>query len=140
MFFIDWERPRGAVATTIENGAQGNVLTPVSIMRTLFVANEWQEVQTCRRIKPTLLLVFVLLFLKVFGFEYLCTTDPVSRYSVTTSDYVGEYSFTLRFAVISFLFFSIAIIQWIIFGIFYERFISKLLFLFFVYLILIALI
>ncbi|XP_012554486.2 meckelin isoform X1 [Hydra vulgaris] len=123
MFIIDWERPRGVV-TTIENGSQNNVLTPVSIIRTLFVANEWQELQAIRRIKPTLQLVLVLLFLKVFGFEYLCTTDPITRYSVTSTDYVGEYSFTLRFAVISFLFFGIAITQSIIFGIFYERFIS----------------
>lgn len=61
IFFIDWERPRGSVAVGggaggMEGRGQqggGGVSTPVSVMRTLFVANEWREIQTIRRIKPT---------------------------------------------------------------------------------------
>ena len=56
IFFIDWERPRGSISVGgggDGRGGQYNVSSPVSVMRTLFVANEWREIQTIRRIKPT---------------------------------------------------------------------------------------
>lgn len=123
VFFIDWERPRGRFETNGQAGNESNV--PVSIVRTLFVANEWREIQTIRRIKPTLQLLLVLFFLKVVGFEHLTTTDPASRFSANPSvDYVGEVNFALRFAVTAILFICIAIGQWLFFGLIYERFVS----------------
>ena len=124
IFFIDWERPRGAVSISAE-GQNKSISTPVSIMRTLFVANEWREIQTIRRIKPTLQIVLVLFFLKVAGFEYWTTTDPISRLSVDrATDYVGEPNLCLRIAVIGLLYFLIALTQWILFGFIFERFIG----------------
>ena len=124
IFFIDWERPRGTVNLN-RDGKHQNVASPVSIMRTLFVANEWRELQTTRRIKPTLQIILVLFFMKVVGLEHWSTTDPVSRASVDLSvDYVGEISLTLRIAVICLLFLLIALVQWIIFGFIYERFVG----------------
>lgn len=123
VFFIDWERPRARIETPGQTPNDSNI--PVSIIRTLFVANEWREIQTIRRIKPTLQLLLVLFFLKVVGFEHLTTTDPVSRFSVNSStDYVGEVSFVLRFAVTAILFVCVAIGQWLFFGLIYERFVS----------------
>jgi len=122
IFFIDWERPRGSQVT----GTDGHtVTTPVSVMRTLFVANEWREIQTIRRIKPTFQVILVVLFLQGFGFQYWATTDPVNRLSVDRNiDYVGETNLCLRIAVVSLLYFVIAIIQWIIYGFLYERFVG----------------
>lgn len=123
IFFIDWERPRGRIIAPGQTANESN--TPVSIIRTLFVANEWREIQTLKRIKPTLQLILVLFFLKVAGFEHLTTTDPVSRFSVNqANDYVGEVSFVLRFAVTAILFICIAVGQWLFFGLIYERFVS----------------
>ena len=125
VFFVDWERPRGRVVLPGQAGAESSVNVPVSIMRTLFVANEWREIQTLKRIKPTLQIILVLFFLKVAGFEHLTTTDPISRFSVNAEkDYIGQPSFVLRFAVSSLLFIAIGIGQWIFFGFIYERFVG----------------
>lgn len=123
VFFIDWERSRGRFESQGQGTNENSM--PVSIIRTLFVANEWREIQTVKRIQPTLQLLLVLLFLKVVGFEHLTTTDPVSRFSTNPSvDYVGEVSFVLRFAVTTILFLCIAVGQWLFFGLIYERFVS----------------
>jgi len=125
IFFIDWERPRGTVAFTTGGGDGRSVATPVSIMRTLFVANEWREIQTIRRIKPTLQVVLVVLFLKGVGFEYWTTTDPVNRLSVDRDiDYVGETNLLFRIAVVGLLYLVIALVQLIVFGFIYERFVG----------------
>eukprot|EP00794_Sanderia_malayensis_P012250 gene12250-13512_t len=125
VFFIDWERPRGRIIEPGQAGGGGGneAGTPVSIIRTLFVANEWHEIQTLKRIKCTVQLIVVLFFLKVAGFEHLTTTDPISRFSVNTSnDYVGSASFVLRFAVTSILFLGVAVGQWTFATLIQERF------------------
>lgn len=125
IFFIDWERPRGSVSVTMHGGEGKAVATPVSIMRTLFVANEWREIQTIRRIKPTLQIVLVVLFFNAVGFEYWTTTDPFTRLSADkASSYVGETNLCLRLGVLCILYFVIAIVQWIVFGFICERFVG----------------
>ena len=67
VFFIDWERPRGVLLTSSQpvgaNQATPTTATaPVSIWRTYFVANEWNEIQSITKINHTLLLCLVLLF------------------------------------------------------------------------------
>eukprot|EP00795_Rhopilema_esculentum_P008416 gene8416-14397_t len=123
VFFIDWERPRGRIVNPGQ--AQSDADSPVSIIRTLFVANEWREIQTMKRINPTLQILLVLFGLKVIGFEHLTTVDPVSRFSVNEAvDYVGEISFVFRFAVTSIMFVCVAVGQWLFFGMVYEHFIA----------------
>ena len=69
IFLIDWERSRGVLLTTNQNpesiATPTTVTAPVSIWRTYFVANEWNEIQSLRKLNPTLLLLLVLLFLNV---------------------------------------------------------------------------
>ena len=72
IFFMDWERPKGILAsnqvTEAGNKAtppSGTTNAPVSIWRTYFVANEWNEIQSLRKINHTLLLMLVLLFIQV---------------------------------------------------------------------------
>lgn len=87
VFFIDWERPKvqsrladeddtnepmlksGVVARGGQKEKQMNQdvrdHNKISCWRMLFVANEWNELQTFRKINPTIQLIGVLFFLKV---------------------------------------------------------------------------
>ena len=51
IFLIDWERPRGV--SRAQDGKK-SAEVPVSIWRTYFVANEWNEIQALRKINPNL--------------------------------------------------------------------------------------
>lgn len=53
IFLVDWERPRGGTDQ------------PVSIWRTYFVANEWNEIQTKRKINLSIHLLLTIMVLKV---------------------------------------------------------------------------
>lgn len=46
---------------------------PVSIWRTYFVANEWNEIQTIRKINPTFQIMAVLFFIEVWIPQKCCT-------------------------------------------------------------------
>ncbi len=54
------------------SGEAKSQASPVSIWRTYFVANEWNEIQTIRKINPTFQVIAVLFFLEV---------RPTTRYS-----------------------------------------------------------
>lgn len=83
IFLIDWERSRGMLLTTNQNpesiATPTTATAPVSIWRTYFVANEWNEIQSRRKLNPTLLLLLVLLFLNVscMGYVSLPRSVPV---------------------------------------------------------------
>lgn len=47
------------------SGEAKSPASPVSIWRTYFVANEWNEIQTIRKIDPTFQVIAVLFFLEV---------------------------------------------------------------------------
>ena len=49
VFFIDWERPRGK-SRSVGSSGEKQQEAPVSIWRTYFCANEWNEIQTTRKI------------------------------------------------------------------------------------------
>ncbi|KTG33446.1 hypothetical protein cypCar_00005011 [Cyprinus carpio] len=69
IFFIDWERPRGKASKHVEgSGEAKSQASPVSIWRTYFVANEWNEIQTIRKINPTFQVIAVLFFLEMIFF------------------------------------------------------------------------
>ncbi|EDO36269.1 predicted protein [Nematostella vectensis] len=123
IFFMDWERPRGRITQPNQAGESAGEESPVSIWRTFFVANEWNEIQTMRKISPELQIFATLFFLKVVGFEHLATTDPISRFTVNPSTgYIGEYSATLRFAVLTMVYLVIEGVQWFYFAFIHERF------------------
>ena len=70
IFFIDWEKPRGLLQPTNHRPAAPQTtpppsVTPVSVWRTLFVVNEWNEIQSQRKINHFVLTMFVLLFAQV---------------------------------------------------------------------------
>ena len=59
IFMMDWEKPRGKLVNPRE--ASGDTkTTPISAWRTIFCANEWNEMQCIRKTDSTLTLIFIL--------------------------------------------------------------------------------
>ena len=100
VFFLDWERPHGKISHT-SDATQKGAEPPVSIWRTYFVANEWNEIQTCRKINPILQIFLVLFFLEVVGFGNLASRDPKSSFSHSDDEYHSPPSETFRFCIIA---------------------------------------
>lgn len=70
IFFIDWERPRAHSSmirpqSQLNNTVPDSLEQPVSIWRTYFVANEWNEIQTTRKISLLFQLVLTIFVLRV---------------------------------------------------------------------------
>ncbi|XP_073085932.1 meckelin isoform X5 [Manis javanica] len=125
IFFIDWERPKRSVIKAVEGeGSVRSAAVPVSIWRTYFVANEWNEIQTVRKINPLFQVLTVLFFLEVVGFKNLALMDLSSSLSRSPASYIAPYSLILRYAVSTVLWLVIGIIQIVFFAVFYERFIE----------------
>ncbi|KAM6171620.1 meckelin isoform 1-T1 [Erethizon dorsatum] len=125
IFFIDWERPKGKVLKAVEGeGGVRSATVPVSVWRTYFVANEWNEIQTVRKINPLFQVLTVLFFLEIVGFKNLALMDSSSSLSRSPSSYIPPYSRILRYAVSTALWLVIGITQIVFFAGFYERFIE----------------
>ena len=73
----------------------------VSIWRTYFVANEWNEIQTCRKTSLMFNIVTSMFFLSYVGCGNWATTDPYknSRFD-DPNQYNAPMSSMLRFALI----------------------------------------
>ncbi|XP_029598947.1 meckelin-like isoform X2 [Salmo trutta] len=127
IFFIDWERPRGKANKTIQGNGIGEAKhdpSPVSIWRTYFVANEWNEIQTIRKISPTFQIMAVLFLLEVLGFSSLALRDPWSDLQRPPQSYSPPYSLTLRYGLPATLWLCIGLLQIIFFTAFHERFVE----------------
>lgn len=98
IFLIDWEKPKVLAQGELPIN-QAHQEAPVSIWRCYFVANEWNEIQCLRRIRPIPVLLAVLLFLEVVGVVHLCERDPSSNISRTSDRYSAPHSLILRFSV-----------------------------------------
>ncbi|XP_028281184.1 meckelin isoform X2 [Parambassis ranga] len=123
IFFIDWERPRSKTSRTVQGESKRDP-APVSIWRTYFVANEWNEIQTIRKINPTFQIIAVLFFLEVLGFSNLALRDPWSTLQRSSQDYIPSYSLTLRYGLAATLWLCIGFLQVICFTVIYERFVE----------------
>ncbi|XP_061852025.1 meckelin isoform X5 [Colius striatus] len=125
VFFIDWERPKGKVVKAVEGeGVTKSATAPVSIWRTYFIANEWNEIQTMRKINPLFQVLAVLFFLEVVGFSNLALMDSSSSLTRSAESYTAPWSRILRFGVSAALWLGIAFLQVIFFSMFYERFVE----------------
>uniref|UniRef100_A0A8C3K581 Transmembrane protein 67 n=1 Tax=Calidris pygmaea TaxID=425635 RepID=A0A8C3K581_9CHAR len=121
IFFIDWERPKGKVLKAVEGeGVIKSAAAPVSIWRTYFIANEWNEIQTVRKINPLFQVLAVLFFLEVVGFSNLALMDSSSSLSRSSESYIAPWSRILRFGVSAALWLAIIIF----FSVVYERFVE----------------
>ncbi|XP_077383861.1 meckelin-like [Festucalex cinctus] len=125
VFFIDWERPRSKASRNVPaNGQQKRDPSPVSIWRTYFVANEWNEIQTIRKIRPTFQIMAVLFFLEVLDFSNLALRDPWPTLQRPPEVYTPSYSLTMRYGLAATLWLCIGILQVIFFTVFYEHFVE----------------
>ena len=109
IFFIDWEKPKVHAPQVDGHAPQGKVHppqgdVPVSIWRSYFVANEWNEIQSMRRIRPIPVLLLVLLCLEVLGLVNLAEWDPASNITRPSDRYSGPHSLVLRFSVVVILY------------------------------------
>lgn len=101
IFLIDWERPRGKIAPHGTTGKETARDFPVSVWRTYFIANEWNEIQTWRRISPVFQYFVTVLILDVIGVGNLATMDPRSSLTLDSGgSYSAPMSRVLRFALI----------------------------------------
>uniref|UniRef100_A0A1A8CSE3 Transmembrane protein 67 n=2 Tax=Nothobranchius kadleci TaxID=1051664 RepID=A0A1A8CSE3_NOTKA len=125
IFLIDWERPRTKSSRSVPATEETrHSSAPVSIWRTYFVANEWNELQTVRKISPTFQIVAVLFFLEVLGFSNLALRDPWATLERPPQAYTPPYSLTLRYGVAATLWLCIGLLQVIFFTVFYEHFVE----------------
>ncbi|XP_072101178.1 meckelin [Mobula birostris] len=125
IFFIDWERPKGKIIKSIAGG--GDIMTapaPVSIWRTYFVANEWNNIQTIRKINPVFQVLAVVFLLEVVGFANLATMDPYTKMNNISESSVTPSSRILRYGVATTVWLSVSLIQIIFCTSFYERFVE----------------
>ena len=138
IFFIDWERPKVnelgidllktqkftrlppieqqkekltesyKLETEKEMPQQNNV----SCWRTLFVANEWNEIQTYRKVNSTFQLIAVLFLLKVINLEALTLRDISGNLNRDVNDYKAPYSSVLRVAMATSMYLAIGFINY----------------------------
>ncbi|CAF2625636.1 unnamed protein product [Rotaria sp. Silwood2] len=114
IFFIDWERPKTADSNT------------VSAWRTCFVANEFIEIQTFRRIHVPFHLLFALFLLKVINLENiaLANSDIILFPSLPAANYTMEYNSVFHVGTAFIVLLGTAIIQYLFYIIFYQRLIG----------------
>ncbi|XP_037310280.2 meckelin [Pungitius pungitius] len=125
VFFIDWERPRSKTSRTVQAAGELNRdPSSVSIWRTYFVANEWNELQTIRKISPTFQTMAVLFFFEVLGFSNLALRDPMPALQRSPEAYTPSYSLMLRYGLAATLWLGIGLLQVIFFTVFYEHFVE----------------
>lgn len=127
--FIDWEKPRAVLVDTDSSSPQ---TAPVSIWRTILVANEWNELQTLRRSSLVLTLV-VLLFL-LYGCDLRSVALPIPRsqmahYHASTAGSVPDAAIqlnpALRFANVAWWWLIVYIAQRLWRWAIYERYLDE---------------
>ena len=121
IFLIDWEKRRGTAgvdvgvatgtAAAAAAAAAESKTGAVSVWRTLFVANEWNEIQTYRKVPYQLLLVGVYACLYVLDASDLASANAAS----TATGYDSEDSKVLRFGTAAALFLGVGVALWLLF-------------------------
>jgi meckelin len=111
IFFLDWE----PAAPKSQGGSD-----KISVWRTIFVANEWVEMQTMRKIDIKMNLICLGFVLLGLGQEYAATQQP----QVTNLDY-GPTNLVLRFANTTFWWLVLSGGQYFWKFFIYERFFAE---------------
>jgi len=118
IFFIDWEKARQGPS----QGMTSKHYHPISVWRTLFVCNEWNELQVQRITSQEFTLITLMLFLYGLQLKGLANFTPNSS-DLEDSPFTNQ-SQVLRFALATFLFLAIILAQ-VLFKVFiYHRYIE----------------
>ena len=149
IFFLDWEQPklapivnmttqkqttttgsairrqpRSSHSDTINTQGPQEEKRPVSVWRTFFVGNEWNELQIIRRTNPIIQILFVMVLLDYAGLGNLATGDPYIDTKLSPTEYHSEYRLLLRFGISASLYLLFAFVQWFFFIFIYERWVA----------------
>ena len=115
IFLIDWERPKAHSRTF---AGQLGGLNPeqeskvdVNAWRSLFLLNEFNEMQTYRLVSSELTLILYGLFMEGLGMKYLDSYDPY--YNPLSSDSTdAPRFFALFFLITTLVIFGIGVLQY----------------------------
>lgn len=119
IIFIDREQPQDACKPGVDKITaaifrdENNYRKYISAWRTLMIANEFAELQSCRYISIELTLFFLLFFLKGLSWEDLARAQPNMSVNETGSSLI-PVNMVLRFFLTSFIFLIIAYVQLVI--------------------------
>jgi len=141
IYLIDWEQPR-SLKSDIDHDAEAprsasprssrapaaasstratddSTLVPVSVWRTIFVANEWVKLQDVRAISIELNLIALLFLLRGIGLEDYATLTP----NGAGADGVPAH-IILRFGLSSSLLLALSLTQWLLRWALWERYVK----------------
>ncbi|RXM31158.1 Meckelin [Acipenser ruthenus] len=107
IFLIDWERPKN----TKHHAGSSSSAPSVSAWRTFFVANEWNEIQTTRKLNPLLQLFAVLLILEVIGVINIAARDLNLAVQPGADNYQAPWSTILRYGITASVWLAVGIAQ-----------------------------
>ncbi|CAH8862937.1 unnamed protein product [Trichobilharzia szidati] len=88
--------------------------TGISVWRTIYVANEWNEIQTHRKTNYLITLTIVLILMQVVGLENLASKDAKSYVVINPYEYQSPQSRIFRVALILSIFAVSGILQWLL--------------------------
>ena len=111
IFFIDWEKPSVPVKADSD-------IPDVSTWRSLFAANEWNELLTYRRCSLEFTLILIMWLFSGQNWIYVATSRP-NQFDLSA----GALSVPLQFFFVLLLFFSSAVCQYFVRVLIVERFI-----------------
>lgn len=114
LFFFDWEKRKGSL---VDSDGETIRSAPVSVWRTIFMANQWNSLQTYRKVSLEFLLICAYFSLDGLNLKYSATAVP----SITDRD-VGTRSPILVFAMDSFIWILFISVQYLFRFLLYERF------------------
>ena len=111
IFFIDWERPKDGGGKMRADGKTVNSESSVSIWRTYFVANEWNEIQTIRKTNVFFQLMGTLFFLEVLRFKEYGRSDPTNDLFPSENYHDSPYNAFLRFSIGCSVYIGVGLLQ-----------------------------
>ncbi|KAJ3236213.1 Meckelin [Chytriomyces hyalinus] len=123
IFFFDWEKSRGKLSHSStatlpsKDDPNGPKNAPVSVWRTIFMANQWHSLQTVRKVSIEFQLVWMYFILEGMGIMYAATAQPNIRSLVR-----APRSPILTFAVDALVWIGLAGLQLAFRYLIYDRF------------------
>ncbi|KAI5707967.1 hypothetical protein M8J77_013767 [Diaphorina citri] len=118
IFLIDWERPR-------PTGGTSTSTQPVSIWRTYFIANEWNEIQSKRKTSLLVQILVTVYLLKIAGFENFALAQPELNTRVTDEMVYIPEDPLLKLGVAICTYLVVYLTQWLLLIGVYENFIKN---------------